>query len=101
MGIFNQILLQTSAAIGTMLYRLAISPEKQEILREEIFRLLPEKDTPMTDENFSQFTYFRACVKESMRMQPQVPVNMRAAGKNLILNGYQIPKLVSRSDLMN
>lgn len=83
---------QTASAVSTLLYRLAINPEKQEKLREELFRLLPDKESPVTTENFDQFVYFRACLKESMRMQPQAPGNLRGTGRNLVLSGYRVPK---------
>lgn len=81
--------------MATLMYRLAINPEQQEKLREEVLRLLPRKDSPINNDNFDDFTYFRACLKESMRLQPQLPVNLRAAGRNIVLDGYRIPKNVS------
>lgn len=80
--------------MATLLYYLAINPEQQEKLREEVLRVLPEHETAITTENYDQFAYFRACYKESLRFRPQVPAMVRAAGKNLILDGYRIPHMV-------
>lgn len=81
--------------MSILLYNLAINPEKQDKLRSEIVRLLPNKDTEITKDNYGEFAYFRACLKESMRLQPQVPHNLRGAGQNIVLGGYQIPYDVS------
>lgn len=93
--LITQISPQTSSAMATLLYHLAINPEKQENLRSEISRVLPNKNSSLTTENFGEFAYFRACLKESMRLQPQVTGNLRGAGKNIVLDGYRIPKHVS------
>lgn len=63
----------------------------QEKLREEIKSVLPNLDSPLTAENLNSMPYFKACLKESMRMAPIVPGTVRAAGRNIVLEGYQIP----------
>lgn len=81
--------------MGTLLYHLAINPKKQEKLRAEVFCHLPEKNSSIDDSNYLEFRYFRACLKESLRLQPLVPGNLRGTVVNLILDGYRIPKNVS------
>lgn len=81
--------------MASLLYHLAANPEQQERLRNEIVGLLPHVDSPIDNVNFEQFSYLRACLKESIRLQPQVPGNIRGAGRSVILNGYQIPSGVS------
>lgn len=76
-----------------LLYQLAINPEKQAKLNEEIFGLLPKIDSPINTESLNNAPYFRACYKESLRMKP--PTNTRSAGQNIVIKGYQIPKMVS------
>lgn len=78
----------------TLLYQLAINPEKQEKLRKEVFQLLPQIDSPLSDDCLYTAPYFRACLKEALRMQPTAPTNMRSAGQDIVLNGYQVPKMV-------
>ncbi|XP_037921267.1 cytochrome P450 CYP12A2-like isoform X1 [Hermetia illucens] len=82
----------TSSTATSLLYFLAKNPEKQEILRKEIMTILPSKDSLLTVENMKNVPYLRACLKESLRMFPTVGVNVRRAGQNLVLQGYQIPK---------
>lgn len=85
----------TAAATSILMYHLANHPKKQAKLTEEIFKLLPDIDTPLTDEILNNMPYFRACMKESMRLQPLIPGHLRAVGQDIILNGYQIPKMAS------
>lgn len=84
----------TTATSQTLLYELAINPEKQAKLHEEIFKILPEIDSPLNADNIFNAPYLRACLKESLRMQPVVPVNLRSTGQDIVLNGYQVPKMV-------
>ncbi|KAL1397372.1 hypothetical protein pipiens_009815 [Culex pipiens pipiens] len=80
-----------SGTIG-ILYCLAKNPDKQAKLREELRTVLPNKDSPLTPDNMRNLPYLRACIKEALRMYPPTAGNIRAAGKDLVLQGYQIPK---------
>ncbi|XP_061706531.1 cytochrome P450 CYP12A2-like [Cydia pomonella] len=68
-----------NTAIAT-LYLLAINPEKQDKLREEIMSKQTRKP------------YLRAVIKESMRILPVANGNVRLATKEYNLLGYKIPK---------
>lgn len=81
--------------MSIFMYYLAINPGHQEKLHQELLRLLPNRESPVTPKLLEQCVYLRACLKESMRLQPLAPVSLRAAGKNMILDGYRIPKMVS------
>lgn len=74
-----------------MLYSLAKNQEKQKILRQEIFKVLPEKSSKLTTESLNSVPYLKAVIKEALRLYPPVSGNWRAAGKDLVLKGYQIP----------
>ncbi|XP_059608808.1 probable cytochrome P450 12b2, mitochondrial [Phlebotomus argentipes] len=82
----------TSSGVFMVLYNLATNQEKQDILREELLKILPEKDTPLTKEKMSNMPYLRACVKEALRVTPVTLGNVRTTGRNIVLKGYQIPK---------
>ncbi|GAB0094308.1 Cytochrome P450 [Sergentomyia squamirostris] len=83
----------TSVTAFTTLYHLAANPDKQKILRAELKKTFPDKNTPLTKENMANMPYLRACVKESMRLIPVIPGNLRTTGQNIVIKGYQIPKL--------
>ncbi|XP_055706104.1 probable cytochrome P450 12b2, mitochondrial isoform X2 [Phlebotomus papatasi] len=82
----------TAVATFSILYNLAQNKEKQDILRSELLKILPEKDSPLTIENMSNLPYLRACIKEGMRIMPVIGGNLRTTGQNIVIKGYQVPK---------
>lgn len=84
--------LQTTSAIVGILFCLAKYPEKQTKLREELRSILPKKDSPLTPDSMHNLPYLRACIKEGIRLFPPVGGNFRATGKDIVLQGYRIPK---------
>ncbi|XP_069359520.1 cytochrome P450 CYP12A2-like isoform X2 [Maniola hyperantus] len=65
--------------IGLM-YHLAINPKIQDKVREEIRSSEPNK------------RYLKACLKESLRLFPVIPANLRRTTKDHFVAGYHIPK---------
>ncbi|KFB35468.1 cytochrome P450 CYP12F2 [Anopheles sinensis] len=82
----------TSSGSMGILYCLAKNPDKQAKLRDELRTILPRKDSPLTAENMRNLPYLRACIKEGLRLFPPTSGNLRATGKNLVLQGYRIPE---------
>lgn len=78
--------------MSNVLYHMAIHEEIQEKLREEVMRVLPTPETPVTKEHLDAMPYLRAVIKESMRLAPIIISVMRRSTKDLVLSGYQIPK---------
>lgn len=89
----------TSAGLFFALYSLALNPDKQEILRNELRTILPNKDDKLTAENMNNLPYLRASIKESFRVDPLVTGNFRTTGRDIAMQGYQIPKDVSSTKL--
>ncbi|XP_037942818.1 cytochrome P450 CYP12A2-like, partial [Teleopsis dalmanni] len=81
----------TTTFAGIMLC-LAKNPEKQQKLREELLRLMPEKNTPFTEAIHNELNYMRACIKESLRLYPLGAGNARVTQNDTVLSGYQVPK---------
>jgi len=46
---------------------LSENQEKQEKLRQELKRVMPNPDSPITAEMLNEMKYLRACIKEGMR----------------------------------
>lgn len=88
----NFIVFKTGAATKALLYILAKNPEKQKKLRKEVLSILPTKETPLTAERLKHLPYLRACMKEAHRIRPIIAGTVRAAGQDLVLQGYRIPK---------
>lgn len=89
----------TSSAATSVLYCLAKNPDKQEKLREEVFQILPSKESKLNEKSLDSVPYMRAVIKESLRMLPVTGGNLRALKQDIVLQGYQIPKNVSKSSL--
>ncbi|GAB0094259.1 Cytochrome P450 [Sergentomyia squamirostris] len=82
----------TASLTFSVLYCLAKNPEKQEALRREILTILPEKSSKLTVENMANMPYLRACIKETLRVQPVTFGNFRTTNEDVVLKGYHIPK---------
>lgn len=80
------------SVLVSCLYNLATNPDKQEILRKEAFRILPERNSRLTNDSLNKIQYTRASLKESLRLNAVTTGHSRSAGQDLVLKGYQIPK---------
>ena len=56
---------------------------------------MPEKDSVLCPEKLKNLPYLRAVMKEGLRLYSPASANLRKTGKNLVLQGYQVPKDVS------
>lgn len=71
---------------------MASNPDKQEKLREEVNQILPTVNSRLTEDSLQNIPYLRACLKESLRLNPVTAGNLRALGQDLVLSGYRVPK---------
>ena len=83
---------QTTSVSKALLYLLSKNKSKQEKLRSEVMKVLPEIDTPLSAESIRNVPYLRAVIKETLRIYPPVAGNGRELNDDYILQGYQIPK---------
>jgi cytochrome P450 len=78
-----------------MLYYLAVNPQYQQRLREEVINVMGDapEDVIPTDEQLRQIKFLDCCIKESMRINPPTSGNqLRTAAVDTILGNYFIPK---------
>jgi len=54
-------------AACSMLYQLATRPEEQQKVYEEVRRLLPDPEAPLTPAHLDQMHYLKAFIKEVLR----------------------------------
>ena len=78
-----------TAAIFTM-YHLSRNPDHQQQLRALLERENKGKKIPNREKSvFSK--YLKACIWESMRLNPLTFANVRTTEKDLVLSGYHVP----------
>ncbi|XP_054706268.1 probable cytochrome P450 301a1, mitochondrial [Uloborus diversus] len=81
----------TSHTVGFILYELARSMAKQDLLHKEIVNLLPSKDCKITSQIFTELRYLKACIKEGHRLHPVIPVTARVLDREVVISGYRVP----------
>ncbi|XP_001361418.2 probable cytochrome P450 301a1, mitochondrial [Drosophila pseudoobscura] len=81
-----------SMAVCSMLYQLATRPEEQQKVHEELKRLLPDPNTPLTIQLLDQMHHLKAFIKEVFRMYSTVIGNGRTLQEDSVICGYQVPK---------
>ncbi|KAL1505572.1 hypothetical protein ABEB36_005108 [Hypothenemus hampei] len=81
-----------SMAVCSILYQLATRQEQQEKLYQELKRILPDKNEPLTSEKLNDMVFLKAFVKEVFRMYSTVIGNGRTLQEDMILLGYKVPK---------
>lgn len=78
-----------------MLYFLAVNPDIQQRLREEVIDVIgdaPEDIIP-TDEQLRKMSYLDCCIKETLRINPPTSGNqLRYAAKDATLGKFFVPK---------
>ena len=92
MDLFLAGLDTTSFIGGFALYFLTQNPSAQSKLREEIGLLLDETDGQFNEKHLNSIPFLKACVKETMRLQPVSIGIGRVTDKELVLRGYRVPE---------
>ncbi|TMW40158.1 hypothetical protein DOY81_014762, partial [Sarcophaga bullata] len=82
----------TTSTMAGLLLCLAKNPSKQAKLREEVLKLLPQKDSEFQEESLKHIPYLKACIKESLRMYPIIMGVAREVANDVVLSGYRVPK---------
>jgi cytochrome P450 len=84
--------MDTSAhAAAFFMYHLAMNPDNQERLFQEVKAHLPEKDSRMDKKAFERMPYMKASFKEATRLNPPVALNARNLTEDIGLGGYLVP----------
>ena len=78
-----------------ILYHLAKNPSKQAALYEEIKHLLCKPQIELDWQLLSQFTYLKAVIKESLRLNPISIGVGRILPQDDVFSGYIVPKNVT------
>lgn len=71
---------------------LAMHPEHQEKVYQEVRNVMPLQNTDLTQTELEKLKFTDLCIKESLRLFPTAPLIGRVANKPIILsNGVEIP----------
>lgn len=82
----------TATAATNVCALLAIYPDTQQKLFEEIRSVLPDQESDVTQEDIKNMPYLDAFTKESLRFFPVVPVLTRILNEDMSLGEVTIPK---------
>ena len=80
----------TANTLGSLIYHLAIYPEVQEKIFQEIIDNIESDD--ITHENISHLEYLEACIMETLRVNPPATEHDRVCVNDCIVNGIKIRK---------
>ncbi|XP_065369515.1 probable cytochrome P450 301a1, mitochondrial [Calliphora vicina] len=81
-----------SMAVCSMLYQLATRPEEQQKIHEEMKRLMPDPNQPLTIQLLDQMHHLKAFIREVFRMYSTVIGNGRTLQEDTVICGYRVPK---------
>lgn len=81
----------TAYSAAFTLYHLARNRECQKRLQKELKDRLPSKTSELSSNVLSSLPYLKACVKESMRLNPIAIGTGRILPKDLIVSNYRLP----------
>lgn len=78
--------------MSTVLLLLAMYPEYQEKLYQEIKHFMPNRDSDLSAEQLAQMEFTGHCIMEALRLMPTVPLMGRCAIRPITLsNGIVVP----------
>ncbi|KAK2580062.1 hypothetical protein KPH14_012346 [Odynerus spinipes] len=81
-----------SMAVCSILYQLAIRQEEQEKIYQELLKIIPDPNTPLTTSHLDQAVYTKAFIREVYRMYSTVIGNGRTLQNDTVICGYNVPK---------
>lgn len=74
---------------------LALHPEYQEKVFQEILTVMPNKDTELTQTDLDKLEFTDLCIKETLRLFPTAPIIARTSTKPIKLNNnVEVPSNV-------
>lgn len=92
---FLEIFIQASDTAGlslsTAVLMMAIHTDCQQRMFDELITVMPNKDMDLTTDMLSKLPFMDACIRESLRLFPTVPLIGRSPAEPIVLNNTEIP----------
>ncbi|KAK8785059.1 hypothetical protein V5799_008579 [Amblyomma americanum] len=89
---FNLAGVDTSATAATyLLFHLAKNPRAQEKARQEAMTVLGATPSSIEPQQLEKLSFIKACLKESMRLNPSIPGIYRKLDHDVVMSGYVVP----------
>ncbi|CAJ0582832.1 unnamed protein product, partial [Mesorhabditis spiculigera] len=82
----------TSTTANWFFHLMGANPECQAKCQQEIDEIMGPEDRPLTFEDLGRFRYLEACLKETMRLYPAVPLIARYVAEDAKIKDYVLPK---------
>ncbi|XP_076252768.1 cytochrome P450 CYP12A2-like isoform X2 [Rhynchophorus ferrugineus] len=79
----------TVHSVAFLLYHLAKAPKCQKKLQQEIDG---QTRTELTADDLKRMPYLQACIKESLRLAPPIPILNRVLARDAIIHKYLVPE---------
>jgi len=81
----------TSAAMNWALHLIAANPEVQTKIHQELDTVFEGSERPITFEDLGRLTFLEACVKETLRLYPSVPIFARQVTQDVQIKNKTLP----------
>nr|XP_040235295.2 cytochrome P450 4C1-like [Anopheles coluzzii] len=81
----------TTAGMSWALFLLALHPEVQERVHQEIDSIFGGSDRPATMQDLTAMRLLERCLKETLRLYPSVAFFGRTTSEDVTLGGYHVP----------
>ncbi|KAI1100875.1 cytochrome P450 [Jackrogersella minutella] len=75
----------TACLLSWTLFHLVRNPHLLDRLKAEIAEIIPSDVTEVTRQQIQQLSFLRCCINETLRLYPQLPVNVRFATRMTVL----------------
>ncbi|KAE9412922.1 hypothetical protein Angca_003777 [Angiostrongylus cantonensis] len=81
----------TSASINWFLHLMGANPDIQEKVQREVDEVIGETDRAPTYEDLGSLKYLEACIKETLRLYPSVPLIARQVVEDVKIKNHLLP----------
>jgi cytochrome P450 len=82
----------TGLSIANTILLLAMFPDVQEKVVQELRRIFPDKNSPIFFEDLSKLKYMEMTIKDAMRLHPVAPIIFRSTVEDVQIGNFLVPK---------